>query len=212
MRFIDRHPAALLLAGVGLALIASLSPAGLDGSAVPPRSWAVWIAAIPLALAVFRLAGYPLQEGFRRIAWLIPFVVLLAGPAALFVPAGRRVIVVMALVSRALAAAAIGAAVATRLGPSGLVRGVRQLGLPDRLCEVLETMLASLALVIHQVRAMLRAREARRPAFGPWAALIAAPADTVRGFGRLVAALLLRSLERAEALELARQARGGGDE
>ena len=56
---------------------------------------------------------------------------------------------------------------------------------------------------------MLRAREARRPAFGAWSDLVFAPADTVRGFGRLVASLLLRSLERAEAIEQARRARGG---
>ena len=39
--------------------------------------------------------------------------------------------------------------------------------------------------------------------------MLASPAETVRGFGRLVAALLLRSLERAEAVEQARRARGG---
>jgi energy-coupling factor transporter transmembrane protein EcfT len=37
----------------------------------------------------------------------------------------------------------------------------------------------------------------------------AEPVETVRGFGRLVASLLLRSLERAEAVETARRARGG---
>jgi energy-coupling factor transporter transmembrane protein EcfT len=103
----------------------------------------------------------------------------------------------------------MGAAVAARLGPSGLVRAVRALGLPVRLADVFEAMLASLTIVLRQIRAMLRAREARRPGFGGLGAVAAEPVETVRGFGRLVASLLLRSLERAEAVETARRARGG---
>ena len=103
----------------------------------------------------------------------------------------------------------MGAAVASLLGPSGLARAVRQWRAPGRLADVFEATLASLTIVLRQVSAMLRAREARRPAFGAWSDLAAAPGDTVRGFGRLVAALLLRSLERAEAIEQARRARGG---
>jgi energy-coupling factor transporter transmembrane protein EcfT len=38
-----------------------------------------------------------------------------------------------------------------------------------------------------------------------------APRETLRGFGRLTGALLLRSVERAESLERARRARGGLD-
>jgi hypothetical protein len=74
---------------------------------------------------------------------------------------------------------------------------------------VFDATLASLTIVLRQVRGMLRAREARRPAFGAWSDLLTAPSDTVRGFGRLVASLLLRGLERAEATEQARRARGG---
>jgi len=70
-------------------------------------------------------------------------------------------------------------------------------------------MLASLTIVLRQVRAMLRAREARRPSFGALGDVVANPVETTRGFGRLVASLLLRSLERAEAVEQARRARGG---
>ena len=71
-------------------------------------------------------------------------------------------------------------------------------------------LLASLALVARQVAAMLRARAARRMSGGAWSALVRSPRETLRGFGRLVAALLLRSLERAESLERAREARGLG--
>jgi len=84
-------------------------------------------------------------------------------------------------------------------------------GLPPRLVDVFAAALAGLATVTRHVRAMLRSREARRPDVGPWPSLLAAPAETVRGYGRLVAALLLRSLERAEALDRARRARGVGE-
>jgi energy-coupling factor transporter transmembrane protein EcfT len=134
---------------------------------------------------------------------------VLTVPAAIFAPAGTRLLIALALGTRAVSAASMGAAVASLLGPSGLARAVRQWHMPPRLADVFEATLASLTLVLRQVRAMLRAREARRPAFGAWSDLVAAPAETVRGFGRLVAALLLRSLERAEAIEQARRARGG---
>jgi energy-coupling factor transporter transmembrane protein EcfT len=75
--------------------------------------------------------------------------------------------------------------------------------------EVLEAALCSLAAMTEQARAMLRAREARRTTHGPWGSILAEPASTLRGFGRFAGALLLRSLERAEAVERARLARGG---
>jgi energy-coupling factor transporter transmembrane protein EcfT len=116
----------------------------------------------------------------------------------------------LGLLARALAATGAGVALATWLGPSGLVAGLRQLRAPDRIVQILAEALASVGVVLRQVRAMLRAREARRPGYGAWSTLAFTPLRTVRGFGRLVAALLLRSLERAEALDRARRARGGG--
>lgn len=204
-----RHLVTALLAGLALVLAAALAPAGLDGRAVPWWSWALWTADVIGALWLFSRAGFVLAEAVRRVSWLAPMVAVFALPAALLAPAGARVTVGLALATRALAAAAMGAALVTWLGPSGLVRAVRGLGLPDRLADVLEATLASLAIVLRQVRAMLRAREARRPGYGAWSDLVARPADTVRGFGRLVASLLLRSIERAEAVEQARRARGG---
>jgi hypothetical protein len=71
-------------------------------------------------------------------------------------------------------------------------------------------MLVSLTAIVRRVTEMLRARTARGTGDAPWSALVKAPGDTVRGFGRITAALLLRSLERAEAQERARRARGAG--
>jgi len=68
--------------------------------------------------------------------------------------------------------------------------------------------LVGLAAVVRQVTDMLRARAARGTGHAPWSDVIVAPGGTVRGFGRITAALFLRSLERAESLERARRARG----
>lgn len=197
--------------GFGVAAIAAaaVTPAGIGGVPVPWWAWSVWGAAFVLALSWFRRAGYVLPEALRRVLWLVPMVLVFVLPVALFAPAGDRLTVSVAVLSRALAAASTGAAMALMLGPHGLARGVRQLGAPARLADVFEAMLASITVVLRQVRAMLRAREARRPGAGAWSAVLLTPGHTVRGFGRLVASLLLRSLERAEALEQARRARGG---
>lgn len=195
----------LCLAGIATAAV---SPVGLDGRGVPAWAWPVWLGAFVWALALFRTAGVHVSDALRHVAWLTPVVALFSLPAALLAPPGSRGLVAAGLMIRGVAAVSLGAGLATRLGPSGLARGVRQIGAPQRLADVFEATLISLTTVLRRVLAMLRAREARRPAFGAWSDIVAAPADTVRGFGRLVAALLLRSLERAEALERARRARG----
>jgi energy-coupling factor transporter transmembrane protein EcfT len=204
-----RHAAPALVAGLALVVAAALAPAGLSGRPVPPWAWGVWAAVFAAALRTFNRAGLPLPEALRRVSWLVPVVALFTVPAALLAPSGGRLAVGAALAARALSAAAMGASIATRLGPSGLVRAARDLRMPARLVDVFEAMLASLTIVLRQVRAMLRAREARRPGFGALGDVLASPIETTRGFGRLVASLLLRSLERAEAVEQARRARGG---
>lgn len=209
MRFTVRHPAIVLVAGLGVVLTAALTPAGLSGAPVPGWAWLVWIAVFAVALALFRAAGWLLPEALRRVTWLLPFVAILAVPAGLAAAPGQRTIVALALAARALAAAAAGAALAVLLGPAGTVRALAELHVPARLVAIVHSTLISLALVTRQVSQMLRAREARRPRVGAWSAVAARPVETIRGFGRLIAALLLRSLERAEALERARRARGG---
>jgi energy-coupling factor transporter transmembrane protein EcfT len=208
MAYTGKRHGLVLACGLGASAAAAVSPAGVFGGAPPLWSWGVWIVTLCAAIWMFRQAGLLVAEAGRRVSWLVPVVAIFALPAALMVPSSSRWLVGAALMSRALSAAALAAGMATWLGPSGLVCGARQLGLPARLTDVLEATLASLATVLRQVRAMLRAREARRTSFGAWSDLIVRPLDTVRGFGRLVAALLLRSLERAEALERARRARG----
>jgi len=205
-----KRPGLLLAAGLVAVGAAALAPAGLGGRTVPPISIVIWVAVFIGALAAQRSRGVPIGEALRRLLAFLPFILLLALPAALVSVEGRRLETAMGLTARAVSATSAGIALATWLGPSGLVAGLRRLHAPDRLVDILADALASLTVVLRQVRSMLRAREARRPGFGAWPALASAPVRTARGFGRLVAALLLRSLERAEAIERARRARGVG--
>jgi energy-coupling factor transporter transmembrane protein EcfT len=202
------RPGLVLGAGLALTVLAALAPAGLARPSVPPGSWGAWALAFAGGAAAFRLAGSTLPQFARRLAWLLPFVLVLALPAALLAPPGRRLATALALAGRSLAATTAAAGAAFLLGPLGLVRGARALRVPARLADVLEAALSSLAAMIDQARAMLRAREARRTTHGPWGSLLTEPASTVRGFGRFAGALLLRTLERAEAVERARLARG----
>jgi energy-coupling factor transporter transmembrane protein EcfT len=197
-----------LAIGLFVVVVASSAPAGLRGTEVPAWSWAVWAAALAVGLLAFAGAGSTRAQLVRRLAWLLPFVAALSLPAALFAPPGRRTTVAAALAMRAFAASGVAAGIALRLGPSGLVRGVRGLGASGRLADVLEAALVSLEAMLDQARAMLRAREARRSGYGPWGSLAREPVETLTGFGRFAGALLLRTIERAEAVERARRARG----
>lgn len=203
-----RRPGPLLAAGFVVTTLAALSPAGLRGEPVPAHSWLLWSLALVWGLLAFLCAGRTLAEIARRVSWLLPFVLTLALPAALLAPAGRRLPAAAALLARALAATLAASGTVFLLGPSGLVRAVRALGAPDRIVAVLEAALVSLSALVERARSMLRAREARRAGHGAWGLLLREPRATLVGFGRFGGALLLRTLERAEAQERARLARG----
>lgn len=200
---------AVLAAGLAVAVAAGVAPAGLHGRPVPPASWAVWAAAAAGAACLAARSERGLARAATALAWLAPAVILLTLPAAYFAVEGRRAEVAAALVARAFAAAAATVATVAYLKPPGVVRGLRALRVPRRLVDVVHAMLVGLGAMIRQATAMQRARAARRARRKAFAAVAAAPVETVRGFGRLTAALLLRTLERAEALERARRARGG---
>lgn len=210
MRLIDR-PGLVLSGGLAVAVGTAFVPAGLDGRGVPGPSWVSWIVVVVVSVATLRLVSGSFTRSLRRLAWLLPPVVLLTLPAVVFTAEARGGGVALALVFRALAATSVGLATVTALGPSGVVAGLTSLRVPPRLVQIVHAMLVSLHAITRQVTGMLRARAARRPGGTPWSAILVAPVDTVRGFGRLVGSLLLRSIERAEALERARRARGGVD-
>jgi cobalt/nickel transport system permease protein len=207
------RPGFVLAAGAVVVVSAALLPAGIDGRPVPPFSWVSWSVVLAASLFVLYRASGGLARTTRHLLWLLPPVLMLTLPATVFAAAGRRgsSALACALILRALCAAAAGIATVTHLGPAGVVAGLAALRLPPRLVEIVHAMLVSLAAIVRQATGMQRARAARRIGPAPWPALAAAPIDTLRGFGRLVGALLLRALERAEALERARRARQGAD-
>jgi len=203
-------PGLVLLTGLALSVIAALAPAGLGAEPVPSWSWLAWLGAFAVGALRFRRGGSTAAQLARRIVWLLPFVLTLALPAALLAAHGARSTAALALVARSLAATTAAAGTAFVLGPLGLTRGVRELGLPERLALMLEAALVALASMLARTRAMLRARAARRGRDSAWGLLLRHPLATLAGFGRFGAALLLRTLERAEAQERARLARGAG--
>jgi energy-coupling factor transporter transmembrane protein EcfT len=204
------NPGLVLAAGVAVVVIAATAPAGLHGRPVPAWSWIVWGVVPFAAIALLRSKRGGLMIAARQLALLLPTVLMLTLPAVLFASASGGTVVGLALLARAVATAAAGLATVTYLGPVELIAGLRALRLPERFVDVVHAMLVGLAAVVRQVTEMLRARTARGTGHAPWSGLISSPGDTLRGFGRITAALLLRSLERAESLERARRARGAG--
>ncbi len=201
-------PVLALALGLAAIVVAALLPAGLDGGRVPPASWICWSAILAAALLVLKIAEHDLGKTLRSLGWLLPPVLLLTLPIVFFAAAESRGMIALALIVRAMAAAGAAVATVTILGPTGILAGLRSLHVPERLLEATHAMLVALTGIVRQVRGMLRARAARRPSSAPWASLARSPLETSKGFGRLIGALLLRSVERAEALERARRARG----
>ncbi len=205
------EPGAILAVGLFVVVYAALLPAGLDGRPIPAVSWISWTVVLIGSLVGLRAVNGSAVRAVRGLAWLLPPILLLTLPAAFFAAGGKGTGVALALVLRSLTAATAGLATVSALGSSGLVQGLRSLHVPSRLVETVHAMLVALTAIGRQVSGMLRARAARGTSPAPWSALAISPIDTVRGFGRLVGALLLRSIERAESVERARRARGGLD-
>jgi energy-coupling factor transporter transmembrane protein EcfT len=203
-------PGLVLAAGLAVVALAATAPAGIDGRPVPASSWAVWIVVPAVSLVGLRWKRGGFLVGARQLAPLLPAVALLTLPAVAFAAASHGAMVGLALFARALATATAGSVTVASLGPVGLIAGLRLLLVPGRLVDVLHATLVSLTAITRQVAEMLRATAARGTGHAPWSAVSVAPRATLRGFGRIVAGLLLRSLERAEALERARGARGAG--
>jgi energy-coupling factor transporter transmembrane protein EcfT len=206
----NANPGLVLTGGLVVVVLAATAPAGVHGKPIPFWSWIVW-GVVPLAaVLLLRSKRGGVGVAVRQLVPLLPAVFLLTLPAVLFAAAGSGTVVGCALLARALATATAGLATVTYLGPVALVAGLRTLRLPTRFVDVVHAMLVSLEAIVRHVTGMLRATTARGTGHAPWSGLLSAPGATVRGFSRITSALLLRSLERAEALERARRARGAG--
>jgi hypothetical protein len=205
------NPGVVLAVGLAAVVLAASMPAGLHGHPVPVSSWIVWSAVPAAAVALLRSKRGGLMVAARQLVLILPTVLMLTLPAVAFAAASRGAVVGFALLARSVATAAAGLSTVTYLGPVALIAGLRAFRLPGRFVDVVHGLLVGLAAVVRQVTDMLRARTARGTGHGPWSDLVVAPGDTLRGFGRITAGLLLRWLEGAESLERARRARGAGE-
>jgi energy-coupling factor transporter transmembrane protein EcfT len=201
-------PGVGLAVGVAAVALAAAAPAGVHGKPIPAWSWVVWAVVLMAAVVVLRATRGGVVA-LRPLVLLLTTVLLLTLPPVIFATAEHGPLLGVALVSRALATAIASVATVAYLGPVGLVAGLRALRLPGRFVDVVHAMLVSLSAIVRHVTGMLRATTARGTGRGPWSGLAFAPSRTVRGFARVTSASLLRSLERAEALERARRARTG---
>lgn len=204
------NPGLVLFFGLAVLVLAATAPAGVHGHPVPTSSWIVWGVVSGAALLLLRSKRGGIVVAARQIGFLLPAAVLLTLPAVLFATAENGMVVGGALLARSLATATAGLVTVSYLGPVALIAGLRSLRLPARFVDVVHAMLVSLSAIVRHVTGMLRATTARGTGHAPWSGLASAPSETVRGFSRMASALLLRSLERAEALERARRARGAG--
>jgi cobalt/nickel transport system permease protein len=198
----------VLATGLVASASAALAPAGLAGGAVPAWSWFLWLAVAAGAVAGLGAVPGGLRAAARHLRLLLPVLLLLTAPVIVFAAAGRGGVVALAVVARALAASGAALATVSVLGAERVVGGLAALRVPGRIVEIVHAQLVALAAIVRQAAGMQRARCARRADARPWRSLAGAPVETLRGFGRLAAALLLRSMERAEALERARRALG----
>ena len=204
------NPGLVLAVGLAVVVLTATAPAGLHGRPVPEWSWIVWSVVPVAAIALLRSKRGGLMIAARQLALLLPTVLMLTLPAVLFAAASSGAVVGLALLARSVATATAGLATVIYLGPVEVIAGLRALRVPGRFVDVVHAMLVGLAAVVRQATEMLRARTARGTGHAPWSDLVSAPGETLRGFGRITAGLLLRSLERAESLERARRARGAG--
>ena len=189
---------------------AALAPAGLHGRPVPVWSWAILDRRLhDFDVGTSARRAIAVVDALRRVSWLLPAILMLTVPAALIAPAGSRLPVRPGARRPGLC-----------VGLDG--RGGGHLARPER-TGACGPRVARARAPGRRVRSHAGEPDHRAPpGAGHAAGPRSSPAGVRRlershdeadrngsGFGRLVASLLLRSLERAEAVEQARRARGG---
>jgi cobalt/nickel transport system permease protein len=182
--------------GLGLLVLALALPPWPGGALVLAAAWALAMGA----------AGIRAADWLRLNALSLGFVLTGAAALAFDVNAqglhlaadqGRRAAEVMLRAAASVSALLLLAA--TTPAPD-LVRGLRRLGLPAEIAEIMLLTWHFLFLLLDQAGAIRIAQEARLGWFGP--------RRQVRSLGLLIAQLLPRALERARRLETGLAARG----
>ncbi len=191
MSFIHRAPAGLKL-GVSLALILGL--------AALPAEHAWWgLGALPPLLLVVALARLDLKSQLSRLALGLPFLLGVAS-LSLFQPHGLRTGLGLLLKS-AISLFAL-QLLASTTPISELLRTLRRIHVPELLCEAIALLSRYSSLLIDEARRMRRARAGRT--------LRASRFLLWRALGNSIGLLFVRTVSRAERVQIAMRSRGGG--
>jgi cobalt/nickel transport system permease protein len=190
MSGIHRAPAGLKL-GICLALI--------GGMAALPARHALWaLALLPALLVVAMLARISLVPLLRRWALGFPFL-LGAASLALFQPHGLGA----ALGSLAKAAVCLFSLqlLASTTPLVELLGSLRRMHVPELLCETLALLARYSSLLGEEARRMGRARAGRTLCASRWLLW--------QALGRSLGLLFIRTVSRAERVQIAMRSRGG---
>lgn len=190
MSSLHRAPAGLKLA-VCLVLI--------GGVAALPSQHAPWaLAVLPALFVVAWLARLELEPVLRRLALALPF--LLGGASlSLFQPQGRQ-IALGSLIKAAVCCFSL-LLLGSTTPLSELVRSLRRLHVPEPLCETLALLARYSSLLGEEARRMRRARAGRTLRASRW--------QQWRALGNSIGLLFIRTVSRAERVQIAMRSRGG---
>jgi len=189
-------------------VVVSVSPAArvgltlllIVGVGALPAEHARWgLGALPLLFVVARLARVPLRPALGRFGLALPFLLTAASAAALRPDGARHAVAV--LTKSTVSVLALQLLVATTPLPE-LLRVLRRVRVPEVLCNTIALLHRYSYVLSDEVERMRRARAGRtlrRSRWGQW-----------RVFGNAIGLSFVRSLARAERVQTAMRARGGG--
>lgn len=190
MSAVHRAPAGLKL-GMALALILGLAALPAE------RAW--WgLFALPLLLAVAKLARVPLRTLLSRWASGAPFL-LAAASLAYFQPNGLWL--GLALLAKSALCLLTLQLLSSTTPITELVRTLRRLHVPRVLCETIALLTRYSELLGDEARRMRRARAGRSLRSSRWLEWLA--------LGNSLGLLFVRTVSRAERVQSAMRSRGG---
>lgn len=190
MSFVHRAPAALKL-GASLALILGLAALPVEHSL-----WA--LGGLPPLLLLAVLARLNLKELLLRLSLAAPFLLGVAS-LALFQPHGLRA--ALGLLAKSAVCLCTLQLLARTTPLAELLRTLRRMHVPELLCEALALLARYSSLLIDEARRMRRARAGRTLRASRW--------HFWRAQGNSLGLLFVRSVSRAERIQIAMRARGG---
>lgn len=190
MSVVHRAPAALKL-GVSLALIFGVAALPSEHSL-----WALW--ALPPLLLLAVLARLELKALLWRFALAVPFLLSVAS-LAWFQPHGLRV--GLGLLAKSGVSLFTLQLLASTTPIAELVRTLRRAHFPALLCDALALLARYSALLVDEARRMRRARAGRTLRASRW--------QLWRALGNSIGLLFVRTVSRAERVQIAMRSRGG---